>query len=141
MTKLNTDIARTYEVGDIGEYPLLGSEKIFEGSAVGIETNGYARALQAGDKFAGFADEKVDNTEGTDGEKNIRTKYRGIIVLPAPSGIDLTSVGADVYASDDNTFTTTPTGNSYIGKIRRVANNEVSIDFEAFSASQTPVTK
>lgn len=141
MTKLNTDIARTYEIGDIGEYPLLGGEKIFEGSAVGIETNGYARALQAGDKFAGFADEKVDNTEGTDGEKNIRTKYRGTIVLPASSGIDLASVGADVFASDDNTFTTTPTGNSYVGKIRRVENSEISVDFVAFSSSSAPVTK
>ncbi len=133
MSKLTNDIARTYELGDISEYPILGGEVIFEGGAVGIETNGYARSLQAGDKFAGFADEHVDNTHGSDGEKTIRTKYKGTIVLPIPSGVTLPDVGSNLFASDDNTFTTTSSSTPYIGKIRRISNGEIIVEFEAFA--------
>lgn len=133
MSKLTNDVARTYELGNTSEYPILGGEIIYEGGAVGIETNGYARALHTGDKFAGFADERVDNTLGTNGQKTIRTKYRGTVVLPAPSGISLTDVGSNLFASDDNTFTTTSPSPPYIGKIRRVSNGEIVVDFEAFS--------
>ena len=56
MAKLTNDIARTYELGDTSEYPMLGGEIIYEGAAVGINSNGYAHALQTGDKFAGFAE-------------------------------------------------------------------------------------
>lgn len=42
MAKLTNDIARTYELGDTSEYPMLGGEIIYEGAAVGINSNGYA---------------------------------------------------------------------------------------------------
>ena len=84
MAKLTNDITRTYELGDTSEYPMLGGEIIYEGAAVGINSSGYAHALQTGDKFAGFAEERVDNTSGTDGQKTIRTKFKGTVVLPAP---------------------------------------------------------
>lgn len=60
MAKLTNDITRTYELGDTSEYPMLGGEIIYEGAAVGINSSGYAHALQTGDKFAGFAEERVD---------------------------------------------------------------------------------
>lgn len=41
MAKLTNDIARTYELGDTSEYPMLGGEIIYEGAAVGINSNGY----------------------------------------------------------------------------------------------------
>lgn len=40
MAKLTNDIARTYELGDTSEYPMLGGEIIYEGAAVGINSNG-----------------------------------------------------------------------------------------------------
>lgn len=88
---------------------------------------------QTGDKFAGFAEERVDNTSGTDGEKTIRTKFKGTVVLPAPSGVSLTDVGSNLFASDDNTFTTTSASTPYIGKIRRISDNEIIVDFQAFA--------
>lgn len=131
-SNLKNDIARTYELGNVSEYPVVGEALIFEGSAVGINEAGYAGAFTTGNKFAGFADENVDNLLGTDGDKIIRTKVKGAIVLPAPSGITLASVGSDIYVSGENTFTTTSTNNAYIGKIRRVSNSEITVDFQAF---------
>ena len=122
MAKLTNDIARTYELGDTSEYPMLGGEIIYEGAAVGINSNGYAHA-----------EERVDNTSGTDGEKTIRTKFKGTVVLPAPSGVSLTDVGSNLFASDDNTFTTTSASTPYIGKIRRISDNEIIVDFQAFA--------
>lgn len=97
------------------------------------KTRSYAHALQTGDKFAGFAEERVDNTSGTDGQKTIRTKFKGTVVLPAPSGVSLTDVGSNLFASDDNTFTTTSASTPYIGKIRRISDNEIIVDFQAFA--------
>lgn len=45
MAKLTNDIARTYELGDTSEYPMLGGEIIYEGAAVGINSNGYAHGI------------------------------------------------------------------------------------------------
>ena len=47
MAKLTNDIARTYELGDTSEYPMLGGEIIYEGAAVGINSNGYAHCKPA----------------------------------------------------------------------------------------------
>lgn len=139
MAKLTSDIARTYELGDSEDFPVLAGEKICEGAAVGIDSQGYARPLQAGDKFGGFADEASDNTSGQDGERTVRVKYKGTIVLTAPSGVTQASVGNYLYASDDNTFTTTAS-NSLIGTIRSFSNNEISIEFEAFSKAIIPTS-
>lgn len=48
MAKLTNDIARTYELGDTSEYPMLGGEIIYEGAAVGINSNGYCRGFRIG---------------------------------------------------------------------------------------------
>lgn len=136
MAKLTNDIARTYELGDIEEFPVLAGEKICEGAAVGIDSNGYARSLQAGDKFGGFADEASDNSSGQDGSRTVRVKYKGTVVITAPSGITQANVGNYLYASDDNTFTTTAS-NTLIGTIRSFSNNEISIEFEAFIKAVT----
>lgn len=136
MAKLTNDIARTYELGDIDEFPVLAGEKICEGAAVGIDSNGYARSLQAGDKFGGFADEASDNSSGQDGSRTVRVKYKGTVVITAPSGIIQANVGNYLYASDDNTFTTTAS-NTLIGTIRSFSNNEISIEFEAFIKAVT----
>lgn len=136
MAKLTNDIARTYELGDTSEYPMLGGEIIYEGAAVGINSNGYAHALQTGDKFGGFADEASDNSSGQDGSRTVRVKYKGTVVITAPSGITQANVGNYLYASDDNTFTTTAS-NTLIGTIRSFSNNEISIEFEAFIKAVT----
>jgi hypothetical protein len=101
MVQLTKDLTRTYELGDINEYPILGGEIIYQGAAIGLEVaSGYVRPLQATDKFVGFAEDNIDASNASDGEKNIRVKRRGSVTLEL-SGAAITDVGKSLYATDD----------------------------------------
>jgi hypothetical protein len=123
MTALTKDILREYELGDINEFLVEANTIIYAGAAVGLNEAGYARGLKVGDKFAGFADRHANNTEGTDGETRIGVKRRGFIVLDI-AGIGMDKVGSKVYASDDNSFTLSSSGDaSLIGNLVRYIDN------------------
>lgn len=119
MTTLNADVLRTFETQeDSNALPVASKAKIFGGALVGRTEDGYGRTLQAGDIAAGFAIDAVDNTDGEDGDATVEVKARGKVSLFV-SGLSVSDVGKSVYASDDNTFTLTETGNSLVGKIVR----------------------
>jgi len=119
MATLTKNEARTYQVADREDYPVVADDTIFEGAAVGENGSGYARPLVAADPFLGFAVSKVDNSGGAAGAKLVNVKASGRVVLPI-AGVDVTSNDrAAVYASDDNTFTLVATGNSLIGYVSR----------------------
>jgi len=118
MTTLAANSARTYELGDINEFPVIASDIIYEGAAVGDNASGYARPLVAGDPFRGFAEKKADNSAGSAGDINVRVLSKGKIKL-AITSLAITDVGKDVYASDDDTFTLTATSNTRIGYVHR----------------------
>jgi len=131
MATLSADKSRDYELGDINELPVIASDIIYEGAAVGDNGSGYARPLSAGDPFRGFAERKVDNSSGSAGDKNVRLIKRGKIKLSV-SGAVITDVGQPVYASDDDTFVFTPTSNSFIGKVYRyVSSGVVIVEYDA----------
>jgi hypothetical protein len=119
MTALSRDTSRTYEMGNLHVRPVAAGVVIFQGAAVGLNADCYARPLVAGDKFAGFADNRSDNTGGTDGSAEVETRARDRIVLPVP-GFTAADVFKPVYASDDNTFTLTADGNSAVGMAVRM---------------------
>jgi hypothetical protein len=57
MTTLAVDKARTWEIGERNEFPVIASDIIYEGAAVGIVlASGHARPLTSADRFAGFAE-------------------------------------------------------------------------------------
>ena len=117
MATLIKNEARTYQVADREDYPVVADDIIYEGAAVGENGSGYSRPLVAGDTFQGFAVSKVDNSGGAAGAKLVNVKASGRVVLPI-AGVDVTSnARAAVYASDDNTFTLTATANSLIGYV------------------------
>ncbi|MDZ7804297.1 hypothetical protein [Thiohalophilus sp.] len=97
---------------------MIASDIIYEGAAVGDNGNGYARPLQAGDPFRGFAEQRADNASGSAGDINVRTREIGKVELSI-SGLAITDVGKDVYASDDNTFILTQGSNTRIGYVHR----------------------
>jgi len=133
MVKLTKDVTRTYELGDINEFPVLGGELIYQGAAIGLEViSGYARSLKADDKFLGFAEDHIDAVNSSDGEKNIRVKKRGSVILEV-SGITLSDVGKSLYASNDNTFTLISSVDTvYIGQISRSEYSErVMVEFDS----------
>lgn len=135
---LSADTPRVYELGDINELPVKASSCIYEGSAVGLSA-GYARALTAGDDFAGFAQRKADNSAtATDGYINVKVVAKGLAQVTLAS-VAVTDVGSPVYMSDDGTFTLTQGSNSYVGVVYRyVTTNTCVIAFKAHGTNDGP---
>lgn len=132
MTTLAADVQLAFAQGDIEEYPVIASDIIYQGAAVGENGSGYSRPLVAGDPFQGFAIEQVDNAAGAAGAKNVRVKSRGRVQL-AISSIAITANDRPaVYASDDATFTLTASTNSLIGYVSRWVSTGIAIvEFDA----------
>lgn len=134
MTTLAANKPRAYELGSRNHIPVVASDIIYEGAAVGVvAASGHARPLSGGDRFAGFAEAKADNSAGAAADINVQLVRAGEISLSV-SGAVITDVGQPVYASDDDTFVFTPTGGSFIGFVKRfVSSGVVIVEFDAFA--------
>jgi hypothetical protein len=120
MTVLTKDINRVFELGDINELPVLGEELIYQGAAIGCDVaTGYAKNLENGDSFAGFAENNCNNSLGQDSEKRVRLRKRGSVLLEIP-GITLADINKSVYATNNNSFTLSSTDAVLIGKTSRI---------------------
>jgi len=120
MTVATTRQIREYisHVDPFNHHPVAASTKIPEGVAVGEDSSGNARNLVAADTFLGFAEKEADNSSGSAGDIDVKVRRRGRVVLAVGSAV-ATDVGANIYASDNNTFTKTSTSNSLIGTASR----------------------
>lgn len=98
----------------------------------GQATAGYGEPLVAGDTFLGHSIDKVDNSAGGDGGKNIEMlsgRYRLKVTI---TGVAITNVGATVYASDDATLTLAAGANSAVGIVTRyLAANTCEVEFRS----------
>lgn len=132
MATASDNIARDFAplIEHFGSAPATAAVIIYEGVAVGL-ASAAGRELQAGDPFLGFADRKCDNSAGALGDKNIRLRQRGRVLLTvAGSPVQ----DAAVYASDGVTFTTSSASgaNTPIGKVAQLAeNSKYWVYFEA----------
>lgn len=126
MTTLAINTPRVWELGNHNELPIIAADIVYQGAAVGDNGSGYMRPLVAGDPFRGFALEKCDNLSGAAGAKNVKVLREGKVSLSI-SGLAITDVGKDVYASDDNTFTLTKSTNTRIGYVYRYVSSGVGI--------------
>jgi hypothetical protein len=134
MTTLAADKARDFVLGEHTDLPVIASDIIYEGAAVGENGSGYFRPLVAADPFSGFAQSKADNSAGAAGAVNVRVRTRGRAILSVTGVTAVTDEGATVYASDDDTFTLTSSGNTAIGKVTRyISGTSVEVYFEAAS--------
>ncbi len=132
MATRATDIARSFQLGDLEEYPVIASDIIYEGSAVGENASGYARPLAAADPFLGFAQRKADNSAGAAGAINVTVRTRGKVQLPITSIAITANDRPAVYASDDDTFTLTATSNTLIGYVSRWVETGIAVvEFDA----------
>lgn len=133
MATLAKDSPRDYQLGEIEEYPVIAADTIFEGAAVGENGSGFARPLVAADKFLGFAEAKVDNESGAAGDVTVRVKSKGRVVVDVVGASAVTANDRPaVYASDDDTFTLTSTGNSLIGSVSRwISGTKCVVEFNA----------
>jgi len=136
MTTLSADTPRAYQLGELEHYPVIAADIIFEGAAVGENGSGYARPLQAGDRFLGFCLEHADNSGGSAGDKNVEVRTRGRVQLAIASIAITANDRPAVYASDDNTFTLTAGSNSLIGFVSRWVSTGVAVvEFDAALAA------
>ncbi len=124
MTTLAVNTPRDLVGGDRNEFPVIASDIIYEGAAVGDNGSGYARPLESGDKFLGFAEAQADNSSGSAGDINVRVIEAGKVKLTVASAA-ITDVGRPVYASDDNTFALAGVGTK-IGYVHRFVSSGVA---------------
>ena len=132
MTTLASNKPRAYEGGSRNDFPVIASDIIYEGAAVGVvDASGHARPLNSADRFVGFAEQKADNSAGAAAAINVRVVESGKIQLSV-TGAVITDVGQPVYASDDDTFTLNPASGAFIGRVHRFVSSGVAIvEFDA----------
>lgn len=136
MATLSANTKRVFEFNEdplLNDVPVIASDIIYEGAAVGESSStGNARPLVAGDVFLGFAVAKADNSSGSVGDTYVRVRQKGIVKLTVTGVTADDDLGIAVYASDDDTFTTSSTGNTQIGKlIRWISSTTCMVRFEA----------
>lgn len=132
MTTLAVDTPRILEIGDRNEFPVIASDIIYEGAAVGLVlASGHVRPLTSVDRFVGFCEKKADNSAGAAAAINCRVIKKGKILLPV-TGAVITDINLPVYASDDNAFSFIKTNGVFIGYfIRHTSSGYGIVEFDA----------
>lgn len=135
MTTLAADTPRVFELGTINE--LVSSTDIYEGAfACAVKANGTAAAgafAISTHAFAGVAE------KGCASGDNVRLRTRGKVVMPV-TGASAASVGAIVYAVDDDTLTLTASTNVPVGYVsRHISSTECLVEFSATAERDTAV--
>lgn len=137
---LTDDNPREEAVGGYSRYP-VDAQEIFEGAHLQSDGSGHAQncAENTSNAFLGKADEYVDNSGGSAGDKAVRMRtgvWREKVTISG--GISAGDEGSAVYAQDDGTLTTTETtdsaANAQVGKIHLVLDasaNEAIVQYEA----------
>ena len=125
---LIVDTPMTRILGDLSQLPVAQLTTLLEGSMLADNGSGYAVALTAGLAFRGHSVEHCDNSTGGNGAvavKRLRGRYRLEVTL---TGVLITDVGKEVYASADDTYTLSPgTANSRVGVIDRYVTTDTCI--------------
>jgi hypothetical protein len=132
MTTLAADAIRITEGGNRNAFPVVASDIIYAGAAVGrVDASGHVRPLTSADHFVGFAEMQADNSAGAAAAINCQVIESGKVKL-AVSGAVITDVDQPVYATDDDTFTFNPVGGIFIGRVHRfVSSGVVVVKFDA----------
>lgn len=127
MTTMAVNAPRSFDLGDISDYPVIASDIIYDGAAVGlVDGTGHARPLTTADRFVGIAIEKADNSAGAAAAITVKVRKRGAVQLSV-TGALITDIGQPVYASDDDTFTLNPASGAFIGRVDRFVSSGVVI--------------
>jgi predicted RecA/RadA family phage recombinase len=134
---LSADTPRVYELGDVNELTVAATVTIYEGAFVfALKADGTAVVASPAlstHAFAGIA------IQGATAGNRVRIKDRGKVVM-AVTGASAASVGAIVYASDDNTLTLTASTNVSVGYVsRHITSTTCLVEFRATAERDTAV--
>lgn len=134
MATLTLDKVRDLKLGELTDYPVIASDIIYGGAAVGlVKATGHARPLTSADMFGGFAQRQADNSLGAAAAITVKVVRSGVATLPV-TGAVITDVGQHVWASDDDTFNFHGAGGVYVGRaVRFVSSGVMDVEFVAGS--------
>ncbi|MBS1707880.1 MAG: hypothetical protein JSS65_04070 [Armatimonadetes bacterium] len=96
----------TYERPGLVVSYKVSNTKVYKGAAVGVNASGYIVPMAHGTaslKFVGVANDTVDNSSGTAGDKSVNVTKSGSFVYRAMAGFTPTvaDLGKEVYAVTD----------------------------------------
>ncbi len=130
MTVLAADTYLVAHENEVISIPMLDNVKIYKGSLVTYNANGWAIAAAdtASTVFAGVAEHTADNTVTghTNGFTNVKVRTGLIVTLPG-SSFTQASVGTPAFVADSGSVLTTATNYVYVGMIIRY-NSATSVD-------------
>ena len=134
---LSADAVRKYEIGDINTLTVAAGVTIYEGAFVfALKSAGTAVVAAPAISthvFAGIA------IFGQTAGQKIDVKHRGFVEMPV-TGASAASVGAIVYASDDNTLTLIASTNVPVGYVHRhVSGTTCVVEFRSTAERDTAV--
>lgn len=119
------------EIGDRNEAPAAAGRQFFQGSMAFADVAGRATDVQgdAGAQFLGHVAAYCDNRTGGAGAKRVLLmggRYRAQVAL---TGVALTDIGKQVFASDNNTYALTSNGgaNSLVGRVVRYVQADTAV--------------
>jgi len=118
MAALTESIEVSEKTGHKLDLP-MAVDIIFRGAILKNNAAGFLApaAAEAGATFAGIAYEEVDNSGGSAGDLSAKVIRQGIFLLTG-AGLAQLDVGELVFASDDQTISTTQGSNEQqVGKI------------------------
>jgi hypothetical protein len=101
-----TTAFETYEKPGLVVSYKLSNVKVYKGAMVGVNASGYLIPMAHGTaslKFVGIANETIDNSAGSAGDKSVNVTKSGSFVLKAVSGYTpaIADIGKEVYANSD----------------------------------------
>jgi hypothetical protein len=111
MTALTANFNRTEKVGRLQSYPIFAGAKVYKNALLMVRPDGYVApaAALAGAVYVGMAyEEALIPTASGDVSLRVERKNAIEIAIGAATQADL---GKEVYASDDNTVSTTQGAN------------------------------
>jgi hypothetical protein len=127
MAALTSDRNTEYSLGDLLSIPVAASTRIFAGSLVCINADGYAlpAADTSGLKFMGVATAQADNRNGSGGDLSVVVRRRGRYRFAYAGTLVQSGLGASVYAADDQTVDAANgvTNDVLVGSIAKVVSS------------------
>lgn len=103
MTAASADFNVELKDGVYESFPVKASTKIYGGTFVCVDANGYALpgADTAGLIFQGICMDQADNSSGSNGDKNVTLRRRGLVKATFATAISQANVGDNVFLADD----------------------------------------
>ena len=108
--------------GTIYDLPVASGVKLYQGAFVCMSATGYANeaAATSGFRAVGIAYYQADNTSGDNAAINVSVE-RGATIYYPNTNAAVTDINLAVYATADDTLTTTSGASGKFGEIVKVA--------------------